>query len=418
MDETTPAGNEPLWLHEGESRNPRRPKASRARRMGTAAAVAACLAVVGVPVGLVLSSGTVPTTASAPPQHPHHAHEGPAARKLISALGATVDSGSFQVAYSLSETSTCSTTTTATAKPSTSGCASTPGLNEPIVGTGVIDTDPFAMVATSTVKSLGKVTIYDNGTDVWEHGGGDYGLSSTAGGGPGQPLSGFATLVESTLGKRLGAMAMQGMSSPTGYLDLQQQEVVGATAAGTGTVDGTAVTVFQFWVGNNYSPTAAALTSEEAKAITAAGQLERSEGYLGATVQVSVDPTGFIRRTMTKIKFSDGDVTTITATFSDFGCAGTVAMPGTSGGATAPAGCVSPDTGLPPSTTTTTTTASATGAANAATSPTTGSTSTTSPTSSGSTTTTVAPTASTLAPTTTVPTGDTPPPTTTVPGGG
>ena len=116
-----------------------------------------------------------------------------AQRTILSALSATTSSGSYNVSYEFDP----ATPPTATATATTSGCtvignSSTgsgsggtsevcPATPNPfsattVTGQGTIDTDPFAMVATSDVTGLGMITIRDNGTDIWEFGGGDYGL--------------------------------------------------------------------------------------------------------------------------------------------------------------------------------------------------------------------------------------------------
>ena len=67
---------------------------------------------------------------------------------------------------------------------------------------------------------------------------------------------------------------------------------------------------------------------------------------------MAVDAQGFIVQSITTYQFSDGGSVTVKADFSNFGCAGTVLMPGQVGPTTPPASCVSPDT--PVSTTTST----------------------------------------------------------------
>jgi hypothetical protein len=248
-----------------------------------------------------------------------------------------------------------------------------------IQGQGTIDTDPFAMVATSNVSGLGQITLRDNGTDVWELGGGNYGLSpGSTDNGPGQSLSGFAGLVEGTLGQRQGALAMGGLASPTGYLDLDQSMITGADQTGTGTVDGTPVTIYQLDISPAQEANVPRQTAEESKAVTASDAVLAAQGYTGTTVLISVDASGYIRQTRSTAHFSDGSTSVSQATFSDFGCAGTVLMPGQTGATAPPAGCVSPDTGVAPTTTTT--------AAPAASTTTTSATTTTSTTLSTTTT--------------------------------
>ena len=94
---------------------------------------------------------------------------------------------------------------------------SSPAESSVTTGHGTIDTDPFAMLAVSNVTGLGEITLRDNGTDVWEFGGADYGLApGSSETGPGASLSGFASLVEGTLGARQGALAMGGLAEPDG----------------------------------------------------------------------------------------------------------------------------------------------------------------------------------------------------------
>src|SRR5271169_3035219 len=114
-----------------------------------------------------------------------------------------------------------------------------------ISGHGTVDTNPYAMVTVSQVGSLGMISLYDNGTDVWEVGGGNYGLTGPGKAGPGAPLSGYASSVEGTVGEEAGALDMQGLASGTGYLDLEAREIQGALPAGTGTVDAVPVSIYK-----------------------------------------------------------------------------------------------------------------------------------------------------------------------------
>jgi hypothetical protein len=68
-------------------------------------------------------------------------------------------------------------------------------------------------------------------------------------------------------------------------------------------------------------------------------------------VKVSVDVDGYIRQTTSVAQFSDGATQSSTITFCNFGCAGTVVMPGQSGSTAPPPGCVSPDKAGPTTTT-------------------------------------------------------------------
>jgi hypothetical protein len=359
----------------------------------------ACIAALAVPVAVALSSSgpTAKPTKTASP----HVTQGVAERQLISALSATTSSGSFNVSYEFDPatppTVTTTTTTTTTqastcqvivlppgqgvtssagggvsgglaggalpTSPQTSEVCTggsvggpSPSVSSVTSGHGTIDTDPFAMLAVSNVPGLGQITLRDNGTNVWEFGGADYGLApGSSETGPGAPLSGFASLVEGTLGARQGALAMGGLSTPTGYLDLDQSMISGANQTGTGTVDGVAVTIYTISIAPGQGENIPGLNAEQAKAIADSDAILKQQGFTGSTVQVSVDASGYIRQTRSVAHFSDGSTTSSESTFSDFGCAGTVLMPGHSGASAPPAGCVSPDTGVAPTTTTTST---------------------------------------------------------------
>ncbi len=377
-----------LWFEDPPGGSSRR---APGRRMWVAVASVVCIAALAVPVAVALSSSgptAKPTKAATP-----HVTRGVAERQLLSALSATTSSGSFNVSYEFDPATpptVTTTTTTSTAQaptcqvillPQGEGTASSvapgaPPTSQPhtevctggsvggpspsessvTTGHGTIDTDPFAMLAVSNVPGLGQITLRDNGTNVWEFGGADYGLApGSSESGPGASLSGFASLVEGTLGARQGALAMGGLSTPTGYLDLDQSMISDANQTGTGTVDGVAVTIYTISIAPGQGEHIPGLNSEQAKTIADSDAILKQQGFTGSTVQVSVDASGYIRQTRSVAHFSDGSTTSSESTFSDFGCAGTVLMPGQSGASAPPAGCVSPDTGVAPTTTTTST---------------------------------------------------------------
>ena len=419
-----------LWLDDGDT--PTRAHRKGYRVAAFAAAGATCLAAVGVPVGLVLADSGGGSAVAMPPDHHHPGSAGhgltgaPAEQQVLSALSATTDAGSFNFTYALSQTAA---TTPASTTTSTTTChevsvpgADHPGLGVPatpsfsgssvtltpstgavvrectgggpvtendrtrtvVSGHGVINTNPMGMVATT---SLGGIAVRIDGTTVWESGGD--GLAPTSGqAGGGTPLASFASLVESTLGTRAGAAAMVGMASPTGYLDLNQAAVNAADQVGTGTAGGRPVTYYEVTL----DPTALAqtpgITTQEATAINSALKVLHAQGLQSLQDKVGIDPSGYIRSTDSVATFADGGTLVLATTFSNFGCAGTVLMPGQQGSATPPANCTSPDTGVAPTTTTTTT-------------------GSTTPASTTPTTVTPAPTTTTSAPspTTTAPTG-------------
>lgn len=344
-----------LWL---DDRPTDRAAHSRRRSLGVAIAVVTCLLVIGVPVVLVVSGSSGQGRPNTKTSSPSHVANGPASHQVLTALTATTDSGDFDVSYTFGgqEAGSPAATTTTTCSPPGSGadlaiCAGTSSQgDQPVSGSATIDVQPFAMVATSEVRGLGTVVLRDDGTDVWEQGGGNYGLSpGSTDEGPGSLLTGFASLVDGTLGPREGPLAMLGLASPTGYLNLDPAETNNAERLGTDTVDGVTVTVYQISMTPAQGGEVPGLTSQEQQATSDALGVLSEQGYTGSTVRISIDSAGYIRRTQTTDHFADGTTMTSEAEFSNFGCAGTVVMPGESGTAAPPVECASPDS--PPSTT-------------------------------------------------------------------
>jgi hypothetical protein len=233
--------------------------------------------------------------------------------------------------------------------------------NPTVDGSGVINTNPLGMVASANIGGGLDVTVRVDGTDVFEGSTGDTGLAPQGGdaSGSGTSLPGFAGITEGTLGSREGGVAMMGMGSPTGYLDLIQPAIDAAAETGTGTVNGVPVTVYQVTENLDQLATAAGTTSAESQTISAALTLLKAQGYTADTALISIDSAGYIRQVKSTDTFSDGGSVTLQATFSDFGCAGTVLMPGQTGSGVPPTGCASPDGPSPsPSSTTSTATPS------------------------------------------------------------
>jgi hypothetical protein len=255
---------------------------------------------------------------------------------VAAALSTTKASGSYDMTFADVTTPPASCHGVASA-----GQCAPPPLSD-ISGHGTVDTTPYAMVAVSDDGSLGTITLFDNGTDVWELGGGNYGLGPSQSS-PGAPLSGFAGSVEGTLGQEPGALAMQGLASAGGYLDLEAQEIQNATPAGTGTVEGVPVTIYKLSVTGVQDPDLSSLTSEEVATMQSADAILRQDGFKGETDWISVDSQGYIREEKSQYALSDGTVVTRDNEFSNFGCAGTVLMPGQAGVSAPAAGCVSPD---------------------------------------------------------------------------
>jgi hypothetical protein len=208
-------------------------------------------------------------------------------------------------------------------------------------GTAIVNTAPFAMRAESNVSNLGDVTVVVGPDAVWEFGGANYGSDGNDAG-PGQPLAGFASLVEGTLGPREGGLAMTSLASPNGYLNLTAKAITDAEPIGSGMIDGVAVQTYRVTIDIDELTTAETITPDEAQAITDAIAVLRHEGYTGTVQEVSVDANGLIRHTKSTATFHDGGTVVSDNTFSQFGCAGIVGLPGSGAPALTPQACPPP----------------------------------------------------------------------------
>ena len=195
------------------------------------------LAVVGASVGLVVA-GT--GTSGSGPHQSSTADTSGARARVISALGATTAAGNWNITYSYTQVPGRNSTSTTTVPPAMtcpttlppsgatgSGCAVllAPGSSAPdnesvtVTGTGVIDVNPKAMVTTADPSDFGTVIIRLDSSQLWELGsddGGGLAPGPSVGSTSGQSISGFASLVESTLGAREGAVAMLGIAQSDG----------------------------------------------------------------------------------------------------------------------------------------------------------------------------------------------------------
>jgi hypothetical protein len=312
-----------------------RPPTSRVAWVG----LAVVLVAIGAGIPLLVTRPSNPSRSRTGSQSPSRL----LVKLVADDLSATVAAGNYDMTYSDTTTSPTKCPPAGTGPdvlPSTT-CGS--GLLAPISGHGTVDTNPYAMVTVTDVGPLGTITLYDNGTDVWEIGGGDYGLAGPGQAGPGAPLSGYAGSVEGTLGAVAGALDMQGLASGTGYLDIEAQEIQGAQPAGTGSVDGVPVTIYKLSESGLLDPDIGGLTPQQSATIRAADAIIASSGFAGKTTWLSVDSEGYIREQKTEYTLPDGSVVTGDTILSNFGCAGTVVMPGQAGATAPPAGCVSPD---------------------------------------------------------------------------
>jgi hypothetical protein len=310
----------------------------------------AVLVAAGISTPLLVDSTPSASPTHAPTSgHPANATSTPKVltRLVATDVDLTVSSGSYDMTFNDTATPApgCSVALGESGIQSTgpkkSSCSS--DLLPSISGHGTVDTKPYAMVAISQDGPLGQISLYDNGIDIWEVGGGDYGLAGPGSTGPGAPLPGYAGSVEGTVGLQAGALDMQSLASGTGYLDLEAAEIQGAQPAGTGTVDGVPVTIYKLSMTGLQDPNLAGLTPQQVETIREADGVLQQTGFPGKTALISVDAAGYIREVHTTYTLSDGSSVDQDSVFSNFGCAGTVLMPGQSGSSAPPAGCVSPD---------------------------------------------------------------------------
>jgi hypothetical protein len=185
------------------------------------------------------------------------------------------------------------------------------------------------MTVVSQVSGLGEITLFVDGTSVWELGGADYGTGgSVAGAPPGASLAGFATLVEGTIGLEQGALSMMGVANNSGYLGLEAAAIEKAVPDGDGALgDGTHLTYYDVTVAVTKMAEGEGLTDEQRRAIADAVATLRSVGYSGTEERVGIDDAGFIREVTSTTNFASGSSMTRHTFFSNFGCAARIAMP-------------------------------------------------------------------------------------------
>ena len=303
------------------------------------AAIVGVVVVAGVVLGAALTTGrngTPHATVSAPEKR---------LRPVLIALRVTTDANSYAFTYTTTFQPGSEPSATLVPPPSTAS------------GHGVVNLNPFVMVTTNSPdSSFPNVTGVFDSTRVWEFGAGDYGTGNSTAVNPGNSLSGFAQLVEGSLGQGQGALMMVSLSSPTGRLNLDPTMMSDAQQVGTGIVDGVAVTNYSVSIDLSSELDQPGLSDEQRATLTQALAILKQQGYVGTTEVVSVDALGFIRQTKTVATFADGGSVTSDNVLSEIGCAGTV-TPGDPVPTPAAPGCVSPDQpGAQPATSTTTTT--------------------------------------------------------------
>ena len=285
---------------------------------------------------------------------------------VLAALAATVSSGGYDLDFTFrsemgdsASESSCQPVAGATPGETRMMCTSTRPTD--VSGHGTVNTNPYAMTVVSEVSGIGPVTLFVNGTTVWQLGGANYGTGGTFEGAPtGASLSGFASLVEGTIGPGQGALSMMSLANNSGYLGLEASAIESAVTDGEGTLgDGTPVTYYSVTVDVTKMADGEGLTDEQRQAISDAVATLQSAGYAGTEERVGIDDAGFIRDVTASTKFADGSSMTRHTVFSNFGCAARISMPnesavGGSAGACPPVAAAT--TAVPTTSTTATTT--------------------------------------------------------------
>ena len=255
---------------------------------------------------------------------------------VLAALAATVSSGGYDLDFTFrsevgdaASENACQPVPGATPGETRMMCTSTRPTD--VSGHGTVNTDPYAMTVVSEVSGIGPVTLFVNGTTVWQLGGANYGTGGTFGttdAPAGASLSGFASLVESTIGPGQGALSMMSLANNSGYLGLEASAIESAVTDGEGTLgDGTPVTYYSVTIDVTKMADGEGLTDEQRQAISDAVAVLQSAGYTGTEERVGIDDAGFIREVTASTKFADGSSLTRHTVFSNFGCAARISMP-------------------------------------------------------------------------------------------
>jgi len=272
------------------------------------------------------------------------------------AIGHTLSSGSYETDNTNS--STPATDPQASTCPVAASCRPA-GSSFGATSHGIVNVDPF-VTRIDSQDSYGAHTLYVSATTVWLSG-----QEPNAPAGPGVSLPQFASSVTGALGPSAGALAMVGLASPGGSLNLEEAAIAGASPAGTGAVDGVPVTSYDVAIDMTALRNTPNLSDAQRRTIEDALPLLERGGYRGTTERIGIDDAGYVREVTATARFDDGSTSIRHTVFSSFGCAPQLTTP--------ERGVVPTVTGVPceaPATTTTT----------AAPTPTTSTTSTSAPT--------------------------------------
>jgi len=270
------------------------PRPSRRGRIGLVFAVVACAAALAVAASVVTDNGG----------HATPTHRRDPRAEIVAAVDATAGTGSFDMQFRTSET------TTAT--------HDAPALMSPISGSGSMTLNPHVMVATATVGGVGTVTTYVSSTSVWEVGGANYGTTGTTAG-AGAPLSEFGDVVEGTIGPRAAGIAMMSLAGPTGYFNLSDAAITNVTKL--------SADEYEVTMDAGRLVDRPGMTDQEFVTALAGYNLLKEQGYVNTVVRVTLDH-GFVARTQSAARFGDGGSVESDVTYSNFGRVAPIQLPG------------------------------------------------------------------------------------------
>ena len=180
------------------------------------------------------------------------------------------------------------------------------GSGSGVTGSGTADLAPSIAM---TLNDVEGATLWFGPDDAWES------LGSVTE----FTLSGFSDYAENVVGQDAGALGTFGFCSPTGLLDLSQNEIGPTTEVGTATVDGVSTTEYSVTVNPISFLSAPGITSGELQAIKAAIGVIHGASI---TDDIYIDAAGNLVQTV-----SSADGATLTVNLSNFGDAGTVTLP-------------------------------------------------------------------------------------------
>jgi sugar lactone lactonase YvrE len=294
------------------TRATRRKRRARQRMIGVVAFV---LLVASVPVWLAV-------TRDSPGGLDRAITKDDALVDVRAAIGRTVASGSYE---SDIETHSTSPVMAPSCAPSVS-CAPASGESTfKSSGHIIVNFDPYVMRSDSN-NSFGNTRLYVTPTNIWLQGQGVNGAPSGPVG-PGTPLSMFAKSIVGALGPSQGGLAAMNLAVPGGQMNLHEEAVASATAAGTGEVRGTPVTYYDVTIDLTRLADTPGLTDVQRDTIAYVLPLLRQGGYSGTTERIGVSDDGYIREITLTNHFTDGSTGTQHHVLSNFGCAPKVNPP-------------------------------------------------------------------------------------------